>query len=197
MNVTLTLSPRVEEGLMARAHARGVSLDDHLQELVAREAGVAGANLDLERSQDFERLTSCAEGSRGICFRPDRNPGGLSDRVQTQRWHRGKAGISEREPFHPVHPLLCFSEVPNQEEVFDHFPDRDPFGHEYQTCATALLNALVEPAGHGVHICETRIRPDKCARSRTSGSVIFSGIIVCGKAKSIEGSRSSKPATIF
>jgi hypothetical protein len=77
MNVTLNLDPEVEKDLMARAHARGVSLDDYLQELVAKEAGLpmvaeprpiherfdnlsdlllnsplAGANLDLERSKD-------------------------------------------------------------------------------------------------------------------------------------------------
>ena len=80
MNVTLSLNPEVEKGLMARAHARGVSLDDYLQELVVREAGLpepaeppqarkrfdnlsdlllnspfAGANLDLERSKDYPR----------------------------------------------------------------------------------------------------------------------------------------------
>jgi hypothetical protein len=80
MNVTLNLNPEVEKGLMARADARGISLDDYLQELVAREAAVpaaaepcrphkrfdnlsdlllnspfAGANLDLERSKDFPR----------------------------------------------------------------------------------------------------------------------------------------------
>lgn len=66
MNVILSLDPEVEKGLMARAHARGVSLDDYLQELVAREAGEtggaetgsadAGANLDLERSQGFPTI---------------------------------------------------------------------------------------------------------------------------------------------
>jgi hypothetical protein len=80
MNVTLNLNPEVEKGLMARAHARGVSLEDYLEELVAREAGLpvaaeprpmherfdnlsdlllkspfAGANLDLERSKDYPR----------------------------------------------------------------------------------------------------------------------------------------------
>lgn len=80
MNVTLSLNPEVEKNLLARAHERGVSLDDYLQELVAREAGVpvatekapfhkqaanlsdlllnsplAGANLDLERSKDYPR----------------------------------------------------------------------------------------------------------------------------------------------
>ncbi len=81
MTVTLKLKPEVEKGLMARAQARGISLDDYLQELVAKEAGLpaggeprpiqkrfdnlsdlllnspfAGANLDLERSKDYPRL---------------------------------------------------------------------------------------------------------------------------------------------
>ena len=80
MNVTLSLNPEVERVLIARAHARGVSLSDYLQELVAREASstsaaelgpahqrfdnlsdlllnspFAGANLDLERSKDYPR----------------------------------------------------------------------------------------------------------------------------------------------
>jgi hypothetical protein len=40
MNVTLSLEPEVEKGLMARAQTRGVSLDDYVQELVAREVGL-------------------------------------------------------------------------------------------------------------------------------------------------------------
>ena len=78
MTVTLSLDPEVEKNLMALAHQRGISLDDYLQELVAREAGMpvagekpsltkqpgnlsdlllnspfSGANLDLERSKDY------------------------------------------------------------------------------------------------------------------------------------------------
>ena len=78
MTVTLSLNPEVEKNLMALAHQRGISLDDYLQELVAREAGMpvagektsltkqagnlsdlllnspfSGANLDLERSKDY------------------------------------------------------------------------------------------------------------------------------------------------
>jgi len=85
MTVTLNLDPEVEKGLMARAHARGVSLDDYLQELVVKEAGspiaaeprpihkrfdnlsdlllnspFAGANLDLERSKDYPRRVDLA-----------------------------------------------------------------------------------------------------------------------------------------
>ncbi len=78
MNVTLSLNPEVEKGLIARAHARGVSLDEYLEELVAREVGLpaaeprpahrfdnlsdlllnspfAGANLNLDRSGDHPR----------------------------------------------------------------------------------------------------------------------------------------------
>ena len=77
MTVTLSLNPEVEKGLLARAHQRVVSLDEYLQELVAREAGAsappdprpaaherfdnlsdlllnspfAGADLNLERSR--------------------------------------------------------------------------------------------------------------------------------------------------
>lgn len=38
MNVTLSLQPDVEKGLLARAQERGVSLDIYLQEVLAREA---------------------------------------------------------------------------------------------------------------------------------------------------------------
>jgi hypothetical protein len=78
MNVTLSLNAELERNLLARAHARGVSLNEYLQELVAREAGlsseaeqppkqfdnlsdlllnspIAGANLDLERPKDYPR----------------------------------------------------------------------------------------------------------------------------------------------
>ena len=79
MDVTLSLNPEVEKGLLARAQARGVSLDDYLQEIVAREAGLqaaedlpahmrfdnlsdlllnspfAEANLEIERSKDYPR----------------------------------------------------------------------------------------------------------------------------------------------
>jgi hypothetical protein len=78
MNVTLSLNAEAERNLTARAHAQGVSLDEYLQELVAREAGLsgdakqtlkqfdnlsdlllnspfAGANLDLGRPMDHPR----------------------------------------------------------------------------------------------------------------------------------------------
>ena len=79
MVVTLNLNPEVEQGLAARALERGVSLEEYLQDLVQREAGVPdaaaedvrkryknlsdlltispffGANLDLERCKDLPR----------------------------------------------------------------------------------------------------------------------------------------------
>ncbi|MGA2114981.1 MAG: hypothetical protein ABSH56_09560 [Bryobacteraceae bacterium] len=85
MNVTLSLKPEVEEGLLARAHDLGLSLDDYLQEIIAKEAGLpvaaeppaiqepfdnlsdlllnspfAGADLDLERSKDCPRPVDLA-----------------------------------------------------------------------------------------------------------------------------------------
>ena len=85
MSVTLNLSPEIEEGLMVRARARGISVEDYVQELVVREAGLhppadarpiqerfenlsdlllhspfAGANLDLERSKDHPRPVDLA-----------------------------------------------------------------------------------------------------------------------------------------
>ena len=85
MSVTLNLSPEVEEDLMVRARARGISVEDYVQELVVRGAGLpppadarpiherfenlsdlllhspfAGASLDLERSKDSPRLVDLA-----------------------------------------------------------------------------------------------------------------------------------------
>jgi hypothetical protein len=80
MTVTLTLEPEIEKNLLARAQAHGVSLDEYLHELVAKEASLseasnlqpvhqrfknlselllnsplAGSDLDLERSKDYPR----------------------------------------------------------------------------------------------------------------------------------------------
>ena len=80
MTITLSLNPELEKDLLERAHARGVSLDQYLLELVAREAGLpraaepvpiherfanlsdlllnspfTGAGLDLERCKDYPR----------------------------------------------------------------------------------------------------------------------------------------------
>lgn len=79
MTVTLDLKPEVEKSLLDQAHRRGVSLQDYLREIVTKAAGgysdsppsieasnlsdlllnspFAGANLDLERVQDYPRPT--------------------------------------------------------------------------------------------------------------------------------------------
>ncbi|HEV2201331.1 MAG TPA: hypothetical protein VGR73_16050 [Bryobacteraceae bacterium] len=41
MNITLTLDPEVEKGLLARAHERGLTLDAYLEDLVKKEARFA------------------------------------------------------------------------------------------------------------------------------------------------------------
>ena len=43
MTVTLDLNPELEQGPLAQASARGVSLVDYLQEIVGRQAGVVAA----------------------------------------------------------------------------------------------------------------------------------------------------------
>lgn len=80
MTVTLSLNPDIEKGLLARAQALGLSLNDYLQVIVAREAGLpdatapqpvhhrfnnlsdlllsspfAGSDLNLERPKDYPR----------------------------------------------------------------------------------------------------------------------------------------------
>ena len=75
MSVTLHLSPEKEAALKAQAQAQGLTIEEWLTRLVYRAAGepqqvstkfsnlsdlllnspFAGANLDLERSQDYPR----------------------------------------------------------------------------------------------------------------------------------------------
>ncbi len=80
MTVTLSLNPEIEKGLTARAKKLGLSLDDYLLAIVAREVGsseapepqpvhkrfknlsdlllnspFAESELDLERSKDYPR----------------------------------------------------------------------------------------------------------------------------------------------
>ena len=38
MTITIDLQPEIERNLLAQAHARGVSLNDYVQEIVTREA---------------------------------------------------------------------------------------------------------------------------------------------------------------
>lgn len=56
MNVTLNLNPEVEKGLMARAKERGVSLDDYLQELVARDAAFPSQPLAIPATRHISEV---------------------------------------------------------------------------------------------------------------------------------------------
>lgn len=55
MNITLTLKPEVEKGLLSRARERGLTLDAYLADLVQREAGfITGAPQGgVEKAQAF------------------------------------------------------------------------------------------------------------------------------------------------
>ncbi|MFN0104470.1 MAG: hypothetical protein ACKV2U_20585 [Bryobacteraceae bacterium] len=72
MNVTLSLNPEVEEGLLARARARGVSLNDYLQDLVAREAGLRPAPEPRPSLQKLD--ASPASGTGQVSAAVDREP---------------------------------------------------------------------------------------------------------------------------
>jgi hypothetical protein len=41
MNITLTLDPEIEKGLLARAQERGLTLDAYLKDLVRKEAALS------------------------------------------------------------------------------------------------------------------------------------------------------------
>jgi len=72
MTITLALTPETEQKLLARAEARGVSVAEFVEELVAREAAedtgearnlvelfanspFRGLNMDFERDKDYGR----------------------------------------------------------------------------------------------------------------------------------------------
>ena len=40
MSIIIDLQPEIERGLLAQAHARGISLADYVKEIVAREAKI-------------------------------------------------------------------------------------------------------------------------------------------------------------
>ena len=61
MNVTLSLKPEVENGLIVRARARGVSLDDYLQALVEKDVGFASAT----RTSGEEKARAFVQWAKG------------------------------------------------------------------------------------------------------------------------------------
>ena len=71
MTVTIKLSPEAEKFLMARAHARGVSLDDYLQEHVAKEAGFPVAVEPCPMHKQFRSLSDLLLNSPFARANPD------------------------------------------------------------------------------------------------------------------------------
>jgi hypothetical protein len=73
MTITLDLKPEIERGLLAQAQARGVSLKDYVQEIVAREVHVQEAPTSRQTGQEL--IDICAR-VRGLADDLDttRNP---------------------------------------------------------------------------------------------------------------------------
>ena len=73
MSITLDLQPEIEQGLLAQARAKGVSLTDYVQEIVAREAHVPKPSASVRTGQEL--IDACAS-VRGLADDLDiaRNP---------------------------------------------------------------------------------------------------------------------------
>ena len=62
MTITIDLQPEIERGLAAQAQAKGVSLTDFVQEIVAREARAAEAEpAPTERHTGQMLIDACAK----------------------------------------------------------------------------------------------------------------------------------------
>ena len=66
MTITLNLQPEIERGLQAQANAKGVSLTDYAQEVLAREAKAVSGRVPIDRSRSLSgRPSSCAAQKLG------------------------------------------------------------------------------------------------------------------------------------
>jgi hypothetical protein len=63
MNITLTLDPEVEKGLLARSRERGLTLDAYLRDLVRKEAGL-GAATQRNGKEKAQAFIAWAKGHR-------------------------------------------------------------------------------------------------------------------------------------
>ena len=61
MTITLDLQPEIEQGLLAQAQARGVSLNQFVHEIVVREAHLSEA-APKTRAQDLVELLAPVRG---------------------------------------------------------------------------------------------------------------------------------------
>ena len=62
MVITIDLQPEVERGLLAQAQAKGVSLKDYVQEIVAREARVSEAAENAAEAKNLFELFAPVRG---------------------------------------------------------------------------------------------------------------------------------------
>jgi hypothetical protein len=77
MTITIDLQPDVERDLVARAAARGLSLIDYVQDMVAREAGASAsveAPAEAVPARDMVELFAPLRGLH-IDFERDRDSG--------------------------------------------------------------------------------------------------------------------------
>jgi len=63
MNITLTLDPEVEKGLLARAQEHGLTLDAYLEDLVKKEARLA-AGMHPSPKEKAQAFVAWAKGHR-------------------------------------------------------------------------------------------------------------------------------------
>jgi len=63
MNITLKLEPEVEKTLLARAQERGLTLDQYLNDLVKREAGIVDSR-QLSGKERAEAFVEWAKSHR-------------------------------------------------------------------------------------------------------------------------------------
>ena len=66
MTITIELRPEIERGLLAQAQAKGVSLADYAQEILAREAHVSEAAPTLLPHRTGQALIDACAKVRGI-----------------------------------------------------------------------------------------------------------------------------------
>lgn len=65
MTITLNLQPEIERGLLKRAQAKGVSLNDYVREIVVREARVHMADAE-QPARTGQGLIDAAAAVRGL-----------------------------------------------------------------------------------------------------------------------------------
>jgi hypothetical protein len=71
MNLTLSLNPEVEKGLITRAKERGVSLDDYLRELIVKGAEIPAGHPEPVPNRDHQGAASYELGTTGAFSRQE------------------------------------------------------------------------------------------------------------------------------